>query len=90
MTRPTAEQVAQWLKLLDGEQQWPILVHCKDGVVRSGVMAAVYETEYQGADNREVLSRLPMFGHDLHVPRREPVRQFILNYVPRGQKERKP
>lgn len=87
-TPPTSGQLAQWLELLDSDQEHPILVHCKDGAIRSGMMSAVYQIEYKGVGNREVLAQLPTFGHDLDVRRREPVRQFILDYTPRSQRKR--
>lgn len=83
---PTPEQVAQWLALLDDEENWPILVHCRHGVVRTGMMVAVYEMEYEGKGNQQVLRELPRFGHDFDTPRSKPVRDFILDYTPRAKR----
>lgn len=85
-TPPTEKQMSQWFKLLDDKERLPILVHCAQGVVRTGMMAAISEIEYLNKHNEKTLSELPMFGHKLYVPKRKRMRQFILNYVPRGER----
>lgn len=84
-TPPNAEQVGKWLALLKDPDRLPILVHCKHGVVRTGMLVAVFQAEFQGKSNSIILEDLPMFGHRLWVEHRKPMRQFILNYSPRGQ-----
>jgi tyrosine-protein phosphatase SIW14 len=84
-TPPSEEQLAQWLTLLDNKENLPILVHCAQGVIRSGIMVAIYEMEYLKKDNERTLAELPMFGHELYVPKRKRMREFILNYVPRRE-----
>jgi tyrosine-protein phosphatase SIW14 len=78
---PTGEQISQWLDLLKNPENHPILVHCTHGVVRTGMMVAIYEMELKKEDNRQVFSRLPTFGHEWE----EEIREFILNYDPRMQ-----
>src|SRR3989442_977908 len=52
---PTREQVSQWLFLLDQEDRAPILVHCKHGSVRTGIMVAIYQMEYLRQENAMTL-----------------------------------
>ena len=82
-TPPTLEQVDRWLELFDDPQNLPVLVHCEHGVVRTGMMVAVYEMEHLGQSNAGAIADLPMFGHELDVPRRKPMRDFIAGYEPR-------
>ena len=89
-TPPTAEMLETWLDLLDHPENHPILVHCAQGVVRTGMLVAVYEIEYLRKDNRETLVELPMFGHELFVERRKPMVDFILNYEPRWRRANSP
>lgn len=84
-TPPDEKQLARWLALIDDPANHPVLVHCKHGVVRTGMMVAAYEVEYLDRPNREVLEDLPMFGHELYVPHRKPMRDFILGYTPRAK-----
>ena len=67
---PTNEQVAHWLALIEDEENLPILVHCKHGVIRTGMMVAVYEMEVLKRKNRRVLAEIPTFGHDIQKPKR--------------------
>jgi protein tyrosine/serine phosphatase len=83
-TPPSPEQLERWLSLLDDPERLPILVHCKHGVVRTGMMVAVYQLEAGATDNEAVLQDLPMFGHDLDRPHRAPMREFIRGYRSTG------
>lgn len=80
---PSKEQTAEWLNLLSNDKKLPILVHCAQGVTRTGVMVAIYEMEFLGKDNKETLEGLPRFGHRLNSPKHKKIRDFILNYKPR-------
>lgn len=82
-TPPANEQIQQWLSLLDDNSRLPVMVHCAQGVVCTGMLVAVYEIEYLHADNVKILGELPMFGHKLWIPKRKPMRDCILNYNPR-------
>jgi protein tyrosine phosphatase (PTP) superfamily phosphohydrolase (DUF442 family) len=82
-TPPTNDQLHQWMTLLDDHDNYPILVHCAQGVIRTDMFVAVYDMEYLHMDNQKTLSELPMFGHKLYVPRRKSMRDFILNYNPK-------
>ncbi len=84
-TPPSADQLAAWLALLDEAKSQPILVHCDHGVVRTGMLVAVYEMERLGKTNQQAFDDLPRFGHTFYKPGREHVRAFVLGYVPRSR-----
>ncbi|MGE0710240.1 MAG: tyrosine-protein phosphatase [Planctomycetota bacterium] len=79
---PSAEQLAAWLKLLEDESRRPILVHCQHGVVRTGMLVAAYEIEFQGKPPAQALEDLPDFGHDLTKSKHDRMRAFIRDYRP--------
>ena len=81
-TPPTEEQLAEWLHLLHGREHHPILVHCAQGVARTGIMIAVYRMDCLKEDNVSVFEKLDTFKHDFDVPKRKAVKEFILNYKP--------
>jgi protein tyrosine/serine phosphatase len=58
----------------------PVLVHCTHGIIRTGMMTAIYEMELKGEGSRETFAGLPTFGHDWE----DNIREFILNYKPRA------
>ena len=84
-TPPTPAQLATWLDLLADPERHPVLVHCKHGVVRTGMLVAAYQIEAGATDNEAVLRALPMFGHDLDAPYRKPMRDFVRGYRPTGR-----
>jgi len=45
-TPPSEEQITKWLSLFKEPNKTPLLVHCAHGVIRTGVMVAVYEMEF--------------------------------------------
>ncbi|MEW6077819.1 MAG: tyrosine-protein phosphatase [Thermodesulfobacteriota bacterium] len=79
-TPPDDMQIARWLDLMKNPGNHPVLVHCTHGVVRTGMMTAIYEMELRGTNNRQTFAGLPTFGHDWE----DNVREFILNYSPRS------
>ncbi len=79
-TPPTSEQIAKFLAVATDPQMQPVLVHCEMGVIRTGMMVAVYDISVLKRDNEQVFSDLPWFGHTFE--RRPAVKEFILGYHP--------
>ncbi|HSW01652.1 MAG TPA: hypothetical protein VLI39_15895 [Sedimentisphaerales bacterium] len=77
---PGPRQVHRFLEICRSGDRRPVLVHCKQGVVRTNIMVAVYMNERFGLPNEEILRGLPLFGHTFHGPRYEKVREFVLSY----------
>lgn len=84
---PAPAQVDAWLALLRDPANLPVLVHCEYGVIRTGMMVAVWEIENSERSNREVFEALPMFGHRREGGVRDRFRDFILGY---GRSSRSP
>ncbi len=85
-TKPPSErQITRWLNVMRNPYRPPILVHCTHGVVRTGMMVAIYEMELNGKDVQQVLSEQPTFGHDWA----ENLKDFLLNYTPRAGETKK-
>ena len=61
----TVEQVVQFLKIATDETRAPLLVHCKHGADRTGVMCAVYRIAVQGWTKSEALHEMVEgdYGH---------------------------
>ena len=58
--RPQA--VDDFLKVCDDPANWPVLVHCKAGRDRTGIMTAVWRMEYQGRTVAEAMTELKANG----------------------------
>ena len=87
---PRPEHVEQWLAILDREERFPLLVHCKHGSVRTGIMTAIYEMEYLRKSNQDAVSSMPLFGHDIEEGGWSRSREFLLEYVPHWKKSGSP
>jgi len=79
---PDPEKIQRFLQIALCSDYQPILVHCKQGVARTGMMVAVYLKHRFGTSNQEILKNLPLFGHSLSGAKRHKIRDFILNYTP--------
>jgi protein tyrosine/serine phosphatase len=78
--RPRA--IDRFLKLLDRKASYPVLIHCKAGLHRTGVMTAVYRMEYErwgrGAAHHELKAN--GFGEFVSTAANDYIVQYILTY----------
>jgi protein tyrosine/serine phosphatase len=85
---PDENALAGWLDLLADSDAQPLLLHCEYGVVRTGVMVAVYEMEQKGRTGQESWQDFELFGGDLEEPIRSRIEEWIEGYEPRMQRAR--
>jgi protein tyrosine phosphatase (PTP) superfamily phosphohydrolase (DUF442 family) len=80
--RPAA--VETFLALMDDPANYPVLLHCKAGLHRTGVLTAVYRMEYQGYSPREAIADLKLhgFGEFACSSANDYIKQYILIYRP--------
>lgn len=82
--------IDQFLQLCDDPSIYPVLLHCKAGLHRTGVLSAVYRMEYQGwtkdAAFREL--RAHGFGDWVSTSTNHYIDQYILRYQPRADRSR--
>ena len=80
LDRPAA--VDEFLRLMDREDSYPVLIHCKAGLHRTGVMTAVYRMEYQGWTADEAYTELKAlgFGDWVCTSANDYVNQYVLQY----------
>ncbi len=83
--RPPA--IDEFLSVMDDEANYPVLIHCKAGLHRTGVMAAVYRMEYNGWTREEALHELRAhgFGYFLGNVSNDYILQYIMPYQPRSK-----
>ena len=77
--------VKDWLALLDDEKNYPILLHCKAGLHRTGRLTAIYRMEYHRWTPGEALRELRANGYGFVMSSEadEYIIQFVQNYKPR-------
>jgi protein tyrosine phosphatase (PTP) superfamily phosphohydrolase (DUF442 family) len=82
------EAIDRFLALLDDPETYPVLLHCRAGLHRTGVMVAVYRMEYEGWGPRAALDELRAngFGEWPCSPANDYIMQYILTYQ-RGRRQ---
>lgn len=83
LSQPTVDK---FLKLMDRETIYPVLLHCKAGLHRTGVLAAVYRMEYDGYSAPQAMRELKAHGFGDYIANRSNpyIRQYVLDYKPRA------
>lgn len=76
--------IDRFLALLDDPSSYPVLLHCKAGLHRTGVLAAVYRMEYQGWSREQAWWELRENGFGDHncYSDNDYVQQYIMAYRP--------
>ncbi len=60
---PTTADVQKFLDVASDKSKQPVLVHCAQGVRRTGMMVAAYQMSVMGYDKAKALAAIESFGH---------------------------
>lgn len=77
---PTASDIDSFLKIASDNARQPVLVHCAQGVRRTGMMVAAYQQSILGWDDKKAEDAILAFGHSERSI--GDVRRFIRVYDP--------
>jgi tyrosine-protein phosphatase SIW14 len=85
--RPAA--VDRFLEIMDDPDAYPVLVHCRAGLHRTGCMIAVYRMEYEGWTPRRAFEEMKAngFGDWACTASNDYVAQYVLSYQPRAARD---
>src|SRR6266446_3901083 len=74
--------IDRFLKLLDVPAVYPVLIHCRAGLHRTGVMAAVYRMEYCGWSPHQAIEEMKWngFGEWPCTDANDYITQYVLSY----------
>ncbi len=80
--RPKA--VDQFLAVMDDPANYPVLLHCRAGLHRTGILSAVYRMEYQGWTTARAIRELKAhgFGEYACSGANDYIKQYILTFRP--------
>jgi len=76
------EAIEQVLAVMADPGAYPVLLHCKAGLPRTGVMSAIYRMEYQGWTPRQAIAEMKLhgFGEWACTSYNDYVVQYVLSY----------
>lgn len=88
VTEGEPETVGRFLEICDDKNAYPILLHCKAGLHRTGTMAAFYRIEYEGWSPGAAMDELMTCGFSLKqcTVKNPYVKNYLVDYVPRAQR----
>jgi len=80
--------IDDFLALLDDPANYPVLIHCRAGLHRTGVLSAVYRMEYEGWPIARAMAELKAngFGDRQATCANDYIKQYVLTYKP-GQRK---
>jgi tyrosine-protein phosphatase SIW14 len=77
---PTKEDVEKFNRLASDPNNQPVLVHCAQGVRRTGMMVAAYQMKHMAYDKEKAKQEMLAFGHSDRTV--NDVKRFIDGYDP--------
>lgn len=70
------EDVITFLRIVSNSELQPVLVHCKHGSDRTGMMVAIYRIAYQGWSKQQAIDEMLHGGYGFH-----PMWQNLVRYI---------
>lgn len=78
---PERQDVQKFLEIVSKPENQPVLVHCAQGVRRTGMMVAAYQEAMLGYNDQQAKDAILAFGHSERTVK--DVKKFIEEYDPK-------
>ena len=81
------DTIDKFLRIVDDPANYPILLHCRAGLHRTGVLVALYRIQYDGWSTYAALEELRAhgFGRTASYSPNDYIRQYVLDFEPRAK-----
>jgi len=80
---PNTADVQRFLDLVGKKENQPVLIHCAQGVRRTGMFVAAYQESVEGVDKEKVKAEMPTFGHSRRTVK--DIERFVEVYDAKGR-----
>lgn len=80
---PDMRFVRAFLKVMDSPESYPVLIHCRHGIGRTGVFVALYRMEYEGNSNEQARHEQYVYRLGTNFEPDSSKGAFLMRYVPR-------
>ncbi len=82
IARARPKVIDEFLRIMDDEASWPVLIHCRAGLHRTGCIIAVYRMEYDGWTPAQAVRELKQngFGEFNCSTANDYITQYIMTY----------
>ena len=74
--------IGEFLRIMDDPASYPVLIHCKAGLHRTGCLVGVYRMEYQGWAPGDVIAEMKAlgFGDSACTAANDYIAQYVISY----------
>ena len=84
--RPTSQQVAQFLAIVDDPANQPVFIHCHGGRHRAGVMTAIYRITRDGWNPDQAYAEMKQYEFDKGFGHGT-LKDFVFDYYGRSNQK---
>jgi protein tyrosine phosphatase (PTP) superfamily phosphohydrolase (DUF442 family) len=92
---PTTADVQRFLEIATDKNKQPVVVHCAQGVRRTGMMAAAFQESVLGWDRQKTIDAILRFGHSdrsigdvkRFIEIYDPVKREVTQQLPQSQEK---
>ncbi len=78
---PADEGVRTFKEIMSNPRNYPVLVHCFNGIHRSGAYCAIYRMEFEHWTNQQAMAEMKACGYT-NLEEELDILQYLEDYVP--------
>lgn len=85
---PKQENLDSFFKIMDNQDNYPVLIHCYHGIGRAQIYSAIYRIEYENWTNEDARNQAAFPVTFSSFDHGTPKGEYLKKYIPRKQLEK--